>query len=150
MLQVTVSVFFLTSLLVPRSTHAHASIRRAFSFMRIPRTSMVGLPKGHAPSRVSVLSTTQNDQLINLQAIPVAISPVHSSFSTLYLCWATCSDARPDRGLIYTLGPRGCSVGTIEVRASNRENAVRSVRLYRFCCIWTGCYRHGNFSFFTL
>ena len=93
MLRVTVSVFFLTTLLVPRITHAHASVRRAFSLMRILRTSIVGFPKGHAPSRVSVLSMTQNDQLINLQAIPIAISLAHSSFSTLYLSRATCSDA---------------------------------------------------------
>ena len=72
------------------SNHAYAPLRRDFSLLRILRTSMVASPKGDAQSRVRVLSTTGNDQLIDLQAIRVATSLVHSSSSSLPLPQVTC------------------------------------------------------------
>ena len=72
------------------SDHAYAPIRRAFSLLHILRTSMGASPKGYAQSRVRVLSTTGNDQLIDLQAIRVATSLVHSSSFTLPLPQVTC------------------------------------------------------------
>ena len=108
----------------PISNHAYSPIRRTFSLLRIRRTSMVGSPEGYSQSRVSMLSTDSNDQLINLQAIPAATSLVHFSSSSLSLAQASCSRAWPERFLIYTWGPRGCSTGTIKVRAQSQENTV--------------------------
>ena len=108
----------------PTPSHAFPPIRRALSLLHILRKSMVASPKGYAQSRVSVLSTTQNDQLINLQAIHVATSLVHFSSSSLFLAQVSCLGAWSERFLIYTWGPRGCSIGNMKVRAQSQENAV--------------------------